>query len=222
MERKVQPQSPPHPIRVLIADDHAVVRKGLKQIFEEFPDIQVAGEATTAGEALQYVRDSDWDAVVLDITMPDRSGLEVLREIKGERPTLPVLVLSMHEQKQYAARVLRAGASAYLQKESSPEELVQALRSIHSGDRYLTPAQAQEVAFLLQHPSDRPPHETLSNREFEVLCRIGSGQTISQIAADLKLSVKTVSTYRTRLLDKMRMRTNAEVTHYAIKNCVVR
>ena len=208
-------------IKVLIADDHAIVRRGLKQILEETPDIVVRGEAANADEVFARLRLGAWDVLVLDINMPGRSGVDVLKEIKRQRAKLPVLILSMHAEEQYAARVLKAGASGYLPKESAPDELVKAIRKVHSGGRYVSLAQAEKLLYLLKQDNGERPHETLSDREYEVLRRIASGRTISQIGVDMKLSVKTVSTYRTRLLEKMRMKTNAELTHYGIKQRLV-
>ena len=208
-------------IKVLIADDHAIVRRGLKQILEETPDIVVRGEAANADEVFARLRLGAWDVLVLDINMPGRSGVDVLKEIKRQRAKLPVLILSMHAEEQYAARVFKAGASGYLPKESAPDELVKAIRKVHGGGRYVSPAQAEKLLYLLNQDNGERPHETLSDREYEVLRRIASGRTISQIGVDMKLSVKTVSTYRTRLLEKMRMKTNAELTHYGIKQRLV-
>jgi DNA-binding NarL/FixJ family response regulator len=209
------------PLRLLIADDHSVVRRGIRQIVEEYPDLRVSAEAGTGAEVIDLVRAGACDAVVLDLNMPGPGGLEVLRQVRSLSPGLPVLILSMHTQDQYAARLLKAGASGYLQKESAPEELVAALRKIGTGARYFRPGQAEELVRTLDRPADQQPHETLSDREFEVLRRIASGRTVSQIATELGLSVKTVSTYRTRLLDKMRMKTNAELTHYGVKHQLV-
>ena len=208
-------------IKVLIADDHAIVRRGLKQILEETPDIVVRGEAANADEVFARLRLGAWDVLVLDINMPGRSGVDVLKEIKRQRAKLPVLILSMHAEEQYAARVFKAGASGYLPKESAPDELVKAIRKVHGGGRYVSLAQAEKLLYLLNQDNGERPHETLSDREYEVLRRIASGRTISQIGVDMKLSVKTVSTYRTRLLEKMRMKTNAELTHYGIKQRLV-
>ena len=208
-------------MRLLIADDHAIVRRGLKQILEETPDIVVRGEAANADEVFARLRLGAWDVLVLDINMPGRSGVDVLKEIKRQRAKLPVLILSMHAEEQYAARVFKAGASGYLPKESAPDELVKAIRKVHGGGRYVSPAQAEKLLYLLKQDNGERPHETLSDREYEVLRRIASGRTISQIGVDMKLSVKTVSTYRTRLLEKMRMKTNAELTHYGIKQRLV-
>ena len=187
-------------IRVLIADDHAVVRRGLKQILEETSDIVVSGEATNSREVLEQVSAKNWDVLVLDITMPGRSGLDILKEVKQLAPKLPVLVLSMHAEEQFASRVLKAGAAGYLPKESAPEELVKAIRKISGGGRYISSSQAEKLVYQFEPGSDKMPHETLSNREYEVLRLIASGKTITQIAENVKLSVKTISTYRTRIL----------------------
>jgi len=208
-------------MRILIADDHAVVRKGLRQILEEASDIVVGGEASNGREVLEKIRAGGWDALVLDITMPGQTGLEVLKEVKQEAPRLPVLMLSMHAQEQYAARVLKAGASGYLPKESAPEELIKAIRKVCSGGKYVSADQAEKLIYLFDNTSDKAPHELLSDREFEVLRAIASGRTVSQIAAEVHLSVKTVSTYRARILEKMRMKTNAELTTYAVRNGLV-
>ena len=208
-------------IHVLIADDHSVVRRGLKQIVAETNDIIVAGEATNGREVLEHVRARAWDVLVLDITMPGASGLDVLKEVKRVRPYLPVLILSMHAEEQFAARVIKAGAAGYLPKESAPDELVKAIRRVVSGIRYVSPAQVAKLVFIANHDDGTPPHEMLSDREYQVLRLIASGQTVTQVANQMRLSVKTVSTYRTRILEKMRMATNAQLTHYAIKNRLV-
>ena len=208
-------------IKILIADDHVIVRRGLKQIVEETTDIIIVGEAANGGEVLRQIGEKTFDLLVLDITMPGRSGLDVLKEVRQLRPKLPVLVLSMHAEEQFAARVLKAGAAGYLTKESAPEELVKAIRKVHSGGKYISSAQAEKLVHLLGNQSHQMPHEALSDREYEVLRKIASGRTVSQIAEEVKLSVKTISTYRTRILEKMRMETSAELTHYAIKNGLV-
>lgn len=208
-------------IKVLIADDHAVVRQGLKQILAETMDLVVGGEATNTQEVLDKIRESEFDVIVLDITMPGRGGLDILREIKHERPKLPILILSMHSEDQFAVRALKAGASGYMSKESAPELLVKAIRKVHAGGKYISPALAEKLAFDLESDSERPPHEKLSDREFQVMCMIASGKTVKEIADKLSLSVKTISTYRARILEKMKMKTNAEVTHYAIRNELV-
>ena len=208
-------------IKVLIADDHAVVRSGLKQILAETPDIVVAGEATNGREVLEKLADQEWNVLVLDITMPGRSGLEILKDIKCLNPDLPVLVLSMHAEEQFATRMLKSGASGYLNKESAPEELVKAIRKVHSGGKYVSATQAERMVGELTGDADKLPHELLSDREYEILCLIASGKTPTEIARQLVLSIKTVSTYRSRILEKMNLTTNAQLTHYAIKNGLV-
>jgi two-component system invasion response regulator UvrY len=208
-------------IRALIADDHAVVRQGLKQILGDTPEMLVAGEATNGQEVLDKVRAEPWDVVVLDISMPDRSGLDILKQLRSERPKLPVLVLSMHSEDQYAMRVLKAGASGYLTKDSAPDELVKAIRKVVSGGRYVSSFLAEKLAFEIGTDSSRLPHETLSDREFQVLRGIAAGKSVTEIAAELYLSPKTVSTYRARLLQKMNLGTTAELMHYAMQNHLI-
>jgi two-component system invasion response regulator UvrY len=208
-------------IRILIADDHTVVRRGVKEIVSEEPDMVVAGEAHTAQEVLELVRTQQWDVVVLDISMPGRSGLDVLKELKQERPHLPVLVLSMHPEDQYAVRVLKMGAAGYLTKGSTSEELVKAIRKVVTRGRYVSPSLAEKLAVDLASNDERPPQETLSTREYQVLCLIGSGKGVTEIAAELSLSVKTISMYRARILEKMNMKNNAELIFYAIQNRLV-
>jgi len=208
-------------IKALIADDHAVVRQGLRQILLETSDMVVTGEASNGPEALERARSGGYDVIVLDITMPGRSGFEVLKELRLEDPALPVLVLSMHSEEQFAVRLLKAGASGYLNKESAPEELVKAIRKVVSGGRYVSPRLAEKLAFEIDSGSDKLLHETLSDREFQVMRMMASGQTVKEIAAELALSVKTISTYRARILDKMNLHTNAELIHYAIQNQLI-
>ena len=208
-------------MKILIADDHAVVRQGVKQILADaFPKAGY-GEARNAQETLSRVWEEEWDVIILDITMPGRSGLDVLREIRKDRPRLPVLLLSMHPEDQFAVRMLKSGAAGYLNKESAPEELVGAIKKVIAGGRYVSPALAEIMASYLTVETQKPPHERLSDREFQVLRQIASGRTVSEIAAELSLSVKTVSTYRARTLEKMGLRNNAELTHYAIQNQLV-
>jgi two-component system, NarL family, invasion response regulator UvrY len=208
-------------MKILITDDHAVVRQGLKQILlEEFKRAEF-GEATNAQEAIERVWKENWDVVVLDITMPGRSGLEVLKEIKQSRPKLPVLVLSMHPEDQFAVRILKIGAAGYMTKESAPNELVGAVKKVIAGGRYVSPSLAEKMASYLAVDVQTPPHERLSDREFLVLRLIASGKTPTVIAKELALSVKTISTYRMRILEKMSMSNNAELTHYAIQNQLV-
>ena len=208
-------------IRIIIVDDHTVVRRGLKQILSEESDMSVVGEAHTAQEMLELVRKQQCDVIVADISMPGRSGLDVLKELKQDRPKLPVLVLSMHPEDQYAVRALKLGASGYMTKESAPEELVKAIRKVVSGGRYVSPSLAEKLALDLAVDTDRSPHETLSEREHQVFTMIARGKTVKEIADELALSVKTISTYRTRILEKMAMKNNAELIHYAISNRLV-
>jgi len=208
-------------IKILVADDHTVVRKGLKQILSETPDIVVADEASNGQEVLDKVWENEYDVVLLDIAMPGRSGLEVLEELKRTKPKLPVLILSMYPEEQYAIRVLKTGAAGYLTKESAPKELIEAIYKVSSGRKYVSVSLAEKLAVNLEIESSKKPHETLSNREFQTLCLIASGKTVKEIAEELSLSVKTISTYRERILDKMNMKTNSELTYYAIKNDLV-
>jgi DNA-binding NarL/FixJ family response regulator len=209
-------------IKVLIADDHAVVRRGLKQILDETDgEIRVEGQAVNGREVLEKAQAQDWDVLVLDITMPGRSGLDILKDLRQLRPALPVLILSMHAEEQFATRMLKAGAAGYLNKESAPEELVKAIRKVYGGGKYVSPAHAERMVAELNADPDKEPHELLSDREYEILCLIASGRTPTQIAKELSLSVKTVSTYRARILEKMNLATNAQLTHYAIKNSLV-
>jgi two-component system invasion response regulator UvrY len=208
-------------IRVLITDDHAVVRRGLKEIvMRELPGA-VCGEAQDAQQVLVQVQSQVWDLVILDINMPGRSGIEVLRDLKRMHPKLPVLVLSMHPEDQYGKRLLKAGASAYMNKDVAPEELIKAIRRVLAGGRYVSSALAEKLALDLNKEADRPLHETLSDREFEVLRMIASGKTVSAIGKNLHLSVPTVSTYRARILLKMNMTTTAELMHYGLRNHLV-
>jgi two-component system invasion response regulator UvrY len=203
-------------IRILIADDHAVVREGLKRILAETEGMKVVAEAADGPEVFTRLEETECDVVVLDVSMPGMSGVEVLRRLQRERPGVRVLVLSVHPEDQYAVRVLRAGAAGYLTKESAPEELVTALKEVRAGGRYLTATLAEKLADGRAVDRERPAHEVLSNREYEVLRMFGSGKTVSEIASELGLSVKTVSTYRTRILEKLRLRTTAEIIRYAV------
>lgn len=205
-------------IRVLIADDHAIVRQGLRQILSDTPDLTVAGEADNGVQAVQMVRASEWDVVLMDVSMPDRNGIDALKLIKKEFPRLPILILSMYPEEQYAIRALKAGAAGYLTKQSAPELLVTAIRQVAGGKKYVSPSLAEELANAIGEDSDRPAHEKLSDREYQTLCLIASGKTPAEIAEALNLSVKTVSVYRARLLEKMNLRNNAELTHYGLKH----
>ena len=205
-------------LKILTIDDHEVVRRGIKEMFTE--DSATFGEARSGAEALAMVREQQWDIAVLDISLGGRSGLEVLAELKQLRPRMPVLILSMHAEDQYAVRAFKAGASGYINKASSGEELRRAILKIIKGGQYVGASLAEKMVLQLSQPG-KVPHEGLSNREFEVLCSIASGKTMTEIASTLSLSNKTISTYRRRILDKMDMRTNAELTHYAIRNGLV-
>jgi two-component system invasion response regulator UvrY len=208
-------------IRILIADDHAIVRHGLRQILSDSEDMTVTGEARNGVQALQLARESEWDVFLLDVSMPDKNGIDTLKQIKKEFPKLPVLMLSMHPEDQYAIRALKAGASGYLTKQSAPELLVTAIRQVASGKKYVSPSLAEELANAISDDSEKAPHEKLSDREYQTLCMIASGKNLTQIAEELKLSVKTVSVYRARLLEKMKLKNNAELTHYGIKHGLV-
>jgi DNA-binding NarL/FixJ family response regulator len=208
-------------IKVFIADDHAIVREGLKQILAETRDIVVAGEAENGLDAIKLFRKSECQVMLLDISLPDRNGIEVLKQIKKEKPELAVLMLSMHREDQYAIRSLKAGASGYLTKQSAPKELVVAIRQVGAGLKYISPALAQELANHVGDDHEAPLHETLSDREYQTLTMIASGKTVGTIAKELSLSVKTVSEYRARLLVKMKLKNSAELTHYAIKNQLI-
>jgi DNA-binding NarL/FixJ family response regulator len=207
-------------IRVLIADDHPVVRKGLCLILAEADGIEVAGEASDAPETLGQLARTLVDVLVLDIGMPGRSGLELLQELRQSYPKLPVLILSQYPEEQIAVRAIRAGAAGYLNKESAPEQLVDAVRRVHQGRRFLTDTLAELLAVSVEGGSAEP-HQTLSDREYQVFRMIASGKTVSDIAVELSLSVKTVSTYRTRILEKMNLKNNSELTRYAIQNKLV-
>jgi two-component system, NarL family, invasion response regulator UvrY len=208
-------------LRVLTVDDHAVVRNGVKSIFERAPGTATFGEASTAQEASRLVREQDWDVVVLDITLGDRSGIEVMKELKHIRPKLPILILSMHSEAQYARRAFKAGAAGYITKDSLPDELARAIYKVAQGGKYVSPALAEMLVGDIDNRLDRAPHEGLSDREFEIMCLIASGKTVSEIANLLSRSVKTISTYRTRILEKTGMRTNAEITYYVIQNKLI-
>lgn len=207
--------------RVLIADDHPVVRRGLSQILTEAPDMVAAGEASTGREVLQAVRENDYDVVLLDIALPDISGLEVLKQLRIVKPELRVLILSMYPEKQYAVRTLKAGAAGYLTKESAPEELVAAIRKVSRGGKYITPSLAEKLAARLSDEAEKEPYETLSDREYQVMCLLASGKTITEIATELSLGVTTVSTYRARLLEKLGLKTTAEIVRYALERGLV-
>ena len=205
-------------MRILCVDDHAIFRQGVRQILLQHDRLVRIGEAATAAAALQLAREAHWDVVILDLSLPDRSGFQLLTELKNERRDLPVLVLSMHGEDEYAIRALRNGASGYLTKESAPEELIAAIQKVMQGGRYMTPALAEKIAFAYASPASQAPHQALSEREMEVLQLIGAGKSLKEIAAQMALSVKSVSTYRARVLEKMTMSTNADLIRYVVEN----
>ena len=208
-------------IRVLVADDHTIVREGLKQILSDTPDIEVADEAGNAKEVILKVSDNDYDLVLLDISFPGRSGVDILKQLKCLKPKLPVLILSMYPEEQYAIRSLKAGASGYLTKESASDELIAAIRQVTKGKKYITISLAERLVFELGKDYEDQPHEVLSDREYQVMCLIASGKAVKEIAEALSLSVKTISTHRSRILRKMGMRNSSQLTHYAIKQGLV-
>jgi len=205
-------------LRILIADDHPVFRKGLKQIINEVNDMAVTEELSDGLEVLGRVRAGYCDVVLLDISLPGINGIDILKQLRIEKPELPILMLTMHPEEQYAIRALKAGASGYLTKESTPEELVTAIRKVSEGGKYVSSSLAETLANELGRKEEKPPHETLSDREYQTMLLIASGKTVTQIAENLSLSIKTVSTYRSRILEKMGMKNNAELTFYAIRN----
>jgi two-component system invasion response regulator UvrY len=208
-------------INILIADDHPIVREGFKQVLSETTDMVVAGEASNGQEVLNLIRKNKYDVVLLDISMPGRSGLEILKELRSEHPKLPILIVSIYPEEQYAVRAFRAGASGYLTKASAPHELIEAIRKVSKGGRYVSSSLAEELTYYLDVDATRAPHETLSDREYQVMLLIASGKTVSGIAEELCLSVKTISTYRTHILKKMNLKNNAEITLYAVQNKLV-
>ena len=208
-------------LKILIVDDHAVVRQGLRLILTEGHEDATIGEAGTGEDAVQLVKDANWDVVVLDISLPDVSGLEVLRTIRDLRPRLPVIVLTMHAEEHYAVRALRAGASGYLTKETAPDKLVAAIRKVAAGGRYISEKLAEKLIYDLGLGAKALPHEALSDREFQVMCMIASGKATKEIALELGLSEKTISTHRSRILEKMNMKTNAELIRYAVESRLV-
>ena len=208
-------------MRVLIVDDHAVVRRGLRGLLSDEFQGAVFGEAADAAQALNQLRVAKWDIALLDLTLPGKSGLDLLKELKAEWPRLPVLVLSGHPEDQFAVRVLKAGAGGYMTKESAPEELAKAIRKILAGGRYVSAALAETLALGVKQDLTRTPHETLSDREYEVMSHIAAGKTVTEIADELSLSAKTISTYRTRVLQKLGVKNSAKIVQYAIRNGLV-
>ena len=209
-------------INILLVDDHAIFREGLKKIIENTTGMVVSGEADNGEEALQQINSQKFDLVILDISLPGQSGLEVLKDIKRDFLKLPVLILSMHSEEQYARRLLKAGASGYLKKDSAFDQLVSAIRTINSGKKYISSVVAHILEDFIERDTEKDRHELLSDREFQVLCMIASGKTVTEISKEISLSDKTISTYRARILEKMKMKTNAELTFYAINNKLVK
>jgi two-component system invasion response regulator UvrY len=208
-------------IKLIIADDHPIVREGLKQIIADSSHFTVSDEAGDGPELLDKVRNEDFDVIILDLKMPGMDGLDVLKQLKVEKPRIPVIILTVHPEAQYALRILRAGASGYLTKESVSAELITAIRKVHRGGKYISPGLAEKIAFALDTDSEKMLHETLSDREYQVMYMIASGKTVTEIAEEINLSVKTISTYRARILEKMNMKTNAELTRYAFQNSLI-
>jgi two-component system, NarL family, invasion response regulator UvrY len=205
-------------IRVFIADDHAIVRKGFCQIIEETNDMQVIGQAANGDEVLAQIIKAEWDVLVLDLSMPGLSGLDVIQAVRDLKPKLPILVLSMHPEDQYAVRLLKNGIAGYINKEAALDNLVNAIRKVVSGGKYVSEALAEKLAFDLTESGAKGSHESLSDREYRVLCLLGEGKSVSQIAEELFISVKTISTYRTRILEKMNLNTTADLIRYAVEN----
>jgi len=208
-------------IKVLIADDHPIVREGLKQVIEKSLDMKVAGEALNGQEVLDHVYAEYWDVLILDFSMPGKSGLDVIKELRRERPSLPILVLSMHPEAELAPRLLKAGAAGYLTKESAPKELVNAIRKVHAGGRYVSPALAESLAEGLSHQSAGAAHRSLSDREYQVLLRIAAGASVQEVATEFSLSVKTVRTYRERVMEKLSLKNDVELSRYALENGLI-
>ncbi|MFA6120951.1 MAG: response regulator transcription factor [Sideroxydans sp.] len=208
-------------IKVLIADDHALIRKGLKQLLDDTEELRVTGEAETGNEAYKMVQSGEFDVVLLDISMPDKHGIDVLKQIKDSQPQIPVLMLSMHPEEQYALRSMKAGAAGYLNKQSAPAQLVTAIRQVAKGKKYISSELAEQLAEGLSQGYQELLHQTLSNREYQTLCLMAQGKKLSEMADIMSLSPKTISVYRSRLLEKMKLKTNAEAIHYAINNHLI-
>jgi DNA-binding NarL/FixJ family response regulator len=208
-------------IDILVVDDHALIRKGMRQILDDTKDVRVTGEAECGAQAVRMAQENRYDVVLLDITMPDRNGIDVLKQLKLNHPSLPVLMLSMHPEEQYAVRSMKAGAAGYLSKQSAPTQLVTAIRQVAAGKKYISSELAEQLADGLSQGYQELLHQTLSNREYQTLCLMASGKSLSEIAEAMSLSAKTVSVYRARLLEKMKLRNNAEAVRYAINNHLI-
>lgn len=207
--------------RILIADDHAIFREGLRQILEDVQDLAVVDEASRGHEVIEKVAKNDYDIILLDIAMPGVSGLDTLKLLKNQKPKMQVLILSMYPEDQYAVRAIKAGAAGYITKASASEELIEAIKKVSKGGRYISPSVAEKLLQDLEPEPGRPLHEKLSNREYQILCMIARGKTVGEIAVELFLSVKTVSTHRVHILEKMKMKSNAELTNYTLKNNLI-
>ena len=207
--------------KILLVDDHSIVRQGLKNLIELEADLEVTGEASSGVEALKLVRGNNYDIVVLDISMPDKNGVDTLHDLRHIAPDLPVLMLSGYAEQQYALNLIRSGCKGYLSKDADSDEIIKAIRTIANGKRYISAELAELMSDQLSHPSEKQLHETLSDREFQVFFKLAGGLSPTEIAAELNISIKTVSTYRTRILEKMSLKTNADLTYYAIKNELV-
>lgn len=208
-------------IKIVIADDHDIVRAGLKQIIADEEDMEVAGEANSGEKLIELIKKNDYDVVLLDLKMSGMNGIEVMKHIKAIKPAIPVIVLSMHAEDQYAVRTIKAGASGYITKETAGDSLISAVKRVVAGGKYISPTLAETLAESVAGGGNELPHENLTDREFQVLCMIASGKTVSEIGSELFLSVKTISTYRQRILEKMNMKNNSELTHYVIKNNIL-
>ncbi len=208
-------------IKVLIADDHALIRKGLKQLLDDTDDMRVTGEAETGIQAIKMAKEGDFNVILLDISMPDKQGVEVLKQLKDDHPQTPVLMLSMHPEEQYALRSMKSGAAGYLNKQSAPAQLVTAIRQVAKGKKYISSELAEQLADGLSQGYQELAHQTLSNREYQTLCLLAQGKKLSEMAEIMSLSPKTISVYRSRLLEKMKLKTNAEAIHYAINNHLI-
>jgi two-component system invasion response regulator UvrY len=208
-------------MKILTVDDHAIVRNGLKLLFEGRPETATFGEASNVQEAVRLIREQNWDVVVMDITLGDRSGIEAMKELKSIRPKLPVLILTMHSEAQFARRAFRAGAAGYITKDSLPDEIAKAINKVARGGKYVSPTLAEMLVMDVDSGIDKEPHERLSDRELEIMRLIASGKTVTEIADLLSRSVKTISTHRARILEKMGMQTNAEITYYVIQRKLI-
>ncbi len=208
-------------IKILIVDDHAIIRSGSKKIFSDVQNMKVVGDAANGRDAIEFVKNNLVDIVLLDVALPDMNGLDIMKEMKSIKPRLKVLVVSMHSEQTYALRFFRSGAAGYITKDRPIPELIEAIKIVMSGQKYINPLIAQQLIFDLGFDSEKPPHEKLSDREFEVMCLIASGKTVTQISNELFLSSRTVSTYRARILEKMELKNNAELTYYAVKQDLV-